>query len=68
LCAIGNATQRQWDQRDDDQGVEDDGAEDRALWRRQAHDIEQSVQEIEKMDEERVKAREGFGHTPIKGA
>ena len=37
---ILHAAQRQRNQRDDDQGVEDDGRENRALRRREMHDVE----------------------------
>src|SRR3979409_2798430 len=38
--AVLDAPQRQRNERDDDERVEDDGAHDRALRRREVHDIE----------------------------
>src|ERR1700755_1606598 len=39
---VRDALQGERDQRDDDQRVEDDGGEDRALRRRQLHDVERA--------------------------
>src|SRR5262249_32109312 len=46
--AVGDALQRQRDQRDDDQRVEDDGRQDGALRARQAHDVERLQLRIER--------------------
>src|SRR5262245_15914316 len=37
---VAHAAERQRDQQDDDDRVEDDGRQDRALRRRQAHDVQ----------------------------
>src|SRR5690349_12589102 len=49
---IADAPERQRDERYDDQRVEDDGGEDRALRRRQAHDVERLQLRVER-DEHR---------------
>ena len=47
-------------ERDDDQGVEDDGRQDRALRRRQAHDVERVQLRVDR-DEHRRQDREVLG-------
>src|SRR6478752_7956024 len=50
---ITDALERQRDERDDDQRVEDDGGEDRALRRRQVHDVERLQLWIERNEHRR---------------
>ena len=44
---VGDALQRQRDERDDDQRIEDDGRQDGALRRRQIHNVERLELRVE---------------------